>query len=151
MQWSQTAGQKIQNQFTFEQKETSLVSLLSLTTQLFARNNSANNRNLSVSQLLIIVSDGRGVYHEGRDKVQQTVMKARQAGYFCLFLIVENPSAHDSVLDVRLPVFSGGQLSRIDSYMDHFPFQHYIVLRDVNNLPHTLSDALRQWFELVTS
>merc|ERR1712106_1134150 len=152
VQWSQSAGQKIQNQFTFEQKETSLVSLLNLSTQLFARSNSSSSsRNLSVSQLLIIVSDGRGVFHEGREKVLQSVMKARQAGYFCLFLIVENPSAPDSVLDIRLPVFSGGQLVTIDSYMDHFPFQHYIVLRDVINLPHTLSDALRQWFELVTS
>eukprot|EP00092_Neocalanus_flemingeri_P022654 GFUD01024574.1.p1 GENE.GFUD01024574.1~~GFUD01024574.1.p1 ORF type:complete len:2240 (+),score=854.36 GFUD01024574.1:478-6720(+) len=151
VQWSQSAGHKIQNQFTFEQKETSLVSLLNLSTQLFNRSSSSSSRNLTVSQLLIIVSDGRGVFHEGRDKVLQSVMKARQAGYFCLFLIVENPSAADSVLDIRLPVFSGGQLTSIDSYMDHFPFQHYIVLRDVVNLPHTLSDALRQWFELVTS
>ena len=56
-----------------------------------------------------------------------------------------------SVLDIKLPVFSGGKLLSIDSYMEHFPFQHYIVLRDVNNLPRTLSDALRQWFELVLS
>merc|ERR1719369_551738 len=151
VQWSQSAGRKIQNQFTFEQKETSLVSLLNLSTQLFTQSSSNSSRSLSVSQLLIIVSDGRGVFHEGREKVLQSVMRARQAGYFCLFLIVENPSAADSVLDIRLPVFSGGQLVTIDSYMDHFPFQHYIVLRDVNNLPHTLSDALRQWFELVTS
>jgi len=151
VQWSQSAGNIIQNQFTFEQKETSLVSLLNLSTQLFTRSSSSASRNLSVSQLLVIVSDGRGVFHEGREKVLQSVMKARQAGYFCLFLIVENPSAADSVLDIRLPVFSGGQLTSIDSYMDHFPFQHYIVLRDVVNLPHTLSDALRQWFELVTS
>jgi len=150
-QWSQNAGHKIQNQFTFEQKETSLVSLLNLSTQLFTRTSSSASRNLSVSQLLVIVSDGRGVFHEGREKVLQAVMKARQAGYFCLFLIVENPSAPDSVLDIRLPVFSGGKLVTIDSYMDHFPFQHYIVLRDITNLPHTLSDALRQWFELVTS
>ena len=81
----------------------------------------------------------------------QSMMKARQAGYFCIILIVENPSAADSVLDIRLPMFSGGQLTSIVSYMDHFPFHHYIVLRDVTNLPHALSDALRQWFELVKS
>merc|ERR1712142_640778 len=150
-QWSQSAGAKIQNQFTFEQKETSLISLLNLSTQLFIKSSSSASRTLTVSQLLIIVSDGRGVFHEGKEKVMQAVMKARQAGYFCLFLIVENPSAPDSVLDIRLPVFSGGRLVTIDSYMDHFPFQHYIVLRDIINLPHTLSDALRQWFELVTS
>ena len=78
MQWSQSAGQKIQYQFTFEQ-ETSLVSLLSLSTQLFTRRSSSSGRNLSVSQLIIIVSDGRGVFHEGRKVVMQFVMKARQA------------------------------------------------------------------------
>ena len=81
----------------------------------------------------------------------QSMMKARQAGYFCIILIVENPSAADNVLDIRLPMFSGGQLTSIVSYMDHFPFHHYIVLRDVTNLSHALSDALRQWFELVKS
>merc|ERR1712098_682364 len=139
-QWSQSAGAKIQNQFTFVQKETSLISLLNLSTQAFRRQAASASRNSTVSQLLIIVSDGRGIYHEGREKVMQTVLRARHAGYFCLFLIVENPSAKDSVLDIKLPVFSGGKLLSIDSYMEHFPFQHYIVLRDVNNLPRTLSD-----------
>lgn len=35
--------------------------------------------------------------------------------------------------------------------MEHFPFPFYILLRDINSLPATLSDALRQWFELVTA
>ena len=29
-------------------------------------------------QLLVIVSDGRGIFHEGRERVTQAVMKARQ-------------------------------------------------------------------------
>ena len=65
--------------------------------------------------------------------------------------MVENSENKDSVLDIRLPVFNGGQLERIDSYLDHFPFQHFVVLREVDIMLHTLSDALRQWFELVTS
>ena len=43
------------------------------------------------------------------------------------------------------------QLPEITSYMDHFPFPFYLILRDINSLPHILSDALRQWFELVTA
>lgn len=35
--------------------------------------------------------------------------------------------------------------------MDYFPFPFYIILRDINSLPHVLCDALRQWFELVTA
>ena len=67
-----------------------MVALLDLSKQLFTRCNSSSCRNLSVRQLLIIVSDGRGVFHEGREKVMQSMMKARQAGYFCIILIVEN-------------------------------------------------------------
>jgi len=35
-------------------------------------------------------------------------------------------------------------------YMDKFPFPFYIIVRKVESLPETISDALRQWFELVT-
>jgi len=150
-QWGAQAGRRVEGQFGFEQKETSVVSLLNLATALFTSRRGQAARGLAVSQLLVIVSDGRGIFHEGKEKVSQAVMRARQAGYFCLFLIVENPENKDSVLDIRLPVFKDGQLASIDSYMEHFPFQHYIVLRDVETLPHTLSDSLRQWFELVTS
>lgn len=34
-------------------------------------------------------------------------------------------------------------------YMDQFPFPFYMILRDINSLPGVLSDALRQWFEVV--
>lgn len=58
----------------------------------------------------------------------------------------------DSILDIKVPIFKGpGELPEIHSYMDEFPFPFYIILRDVNALPETLSDALRQWFELVTA
>ena len=58
----------------------------------------------------------------------------------------------DSILDIKVPVFKpGGQMPEIKSYMDSFPFPFYIILRDINSLPVVLSDALRQWFELVTS
>lgn len=58
----------------------------------------------------------------------------------------------DSILDIKVPVFKpGGQVPEIKSYMDSFPFPFYIILRDINSLPMVLSDALRQWFELVTA
>lgn len=58
----------------------------------------------------------------------------------------------DSILDIKVPIFKGaGELPEIRSYMDEFPFPFYVILRDVNALPETLSDALRQWFELVTA
>jgi len=52
-------------------------------------------------------------------------------------------------LDIRTPVFEGNKLLEFRSYMDSFPFPFYMILRDINTLPGVLSDALRQWFEVV--
>ena len=81
-QWSQAAGHTIQNQFSFDQKETSLVSLLGLASQLFTSAAHSTSRSLSVSQLLVILSDGRGVFHEGRERVMQSVRRARQVRHW---------------------------------------------------------------------
>jgi len=78
-------------------------------------------------------------------------MQAREAGIFVVFLILDDPKNRDSILDIKVPVFkSGGLLPEIKSYIDEFPFPFYVLLRDINSLPNVLSDALRQWFELVT-
>ena len=68
---------------------------------------------------------------------------------FYLFIFIV--TLQDSILDIKMPVFSGNGPPQIKSYMDSFPFPFYVILRDINSLPNTLGDALRQWFELVTS
>lgn len=85
-------------------------------------------------------------------------MKKKKATPFFVFLKrkrVTEPRRsvpQDSILDIKVPIFKGpGELPEIRSYMDEFPFPFYVILRDVNALPETLSDALRQWFELVTA
>ena len=84
--------------------------------------------------------------------VERSVRHAREAGIFIVFIILDNPSNRDSILDIRIPIFKpGGGIPQIKSYIEEFPFSFYLILRDINSLPSVLSDALRQWFELVTS
>lgn len=72
--------------------------------------------------------------------------------YVCHLVVTSILFLQDSVLDIKVPIFKGpGELPEIRSYMEEFPFPFYMILRDVNALPETLSDALRQWFELVTA
>ena len=83
--------------------------------------------------------------------VQRTAMQAREAGVFIVFLILDDPKNRDSILDIKVPIFKpGSPLPEIKSYIDDFPFPFYVLLRNINSLPSVLSDALRQWFELVT-
>lgn len=72
-------------------------------------------------------------------------------GIFIVFIILDDPKSANSILDIKVPVFkSGGGMPEIKSYIEEFPFPFYLLLRDINSLPHVLSDALKQWFELVT-
>lgn len=43
------------------------------------------------SQLLLIVSDGRGLFLEGMEVVKAAVRKARHANVFLVFVIIDNP------------------------------------------------------------
>ena len=81
--------------------------------------------------------------------VQKAVLEARDAGVFIVFLVMDDPKNKDSILDIKIPIFKPNGLPVIKSYMEDFPFPFYLLLRDINSLPHVLSDALKQWFELV--
>nr|XP_019939169.1 PREDICTED: midasin-like [Paralichthys olivaceus] len=119
---------------------------------LAARQQIPGSLNSDTAQLLVIVSDGRGLFLEGKERVTAAVRAARGANVFVIFVVLDNPNSRDSILDIKVPIFKGpGELPEIRSYMDEFPFPFYVILRDVNALPETLSDALRQWFELVTA
>ena len=83
--------------------------------------------------------------------VQKAVRAAREANIFMVFVILDNPANRDSILDIRVPIFRPGKPPEIKSYLEQFPFPFYIILRDINALPQILSDALRQWFEFVSS
>ncbi|CAG0925823.1 unnamed protein product, partial [Notodromas monacha] len=140
-------------EFSFEQNKTHVSELLNAATAVFldaGRNHQAGP--IETAQLLVIVSDGRGLFYEGSDKVDAAVRQARDADIFVVFVVVDNPENKDSVLDIRQPQFaSDGSLLGIKSYMENFPFPFYVILRDIDALPSVLGDALRQWFELVTT
>ena len=57
--------------FSFDQTKTSVISLMQLATALFHRHRNNSNTQTAVSQLLVIISDGRGIFHEGKEKVLQ--------------------------------------------------------------------------------
>lgn len=158
----------------FEQKETKIGQLVNgVVDMLEEQSNSTDN-----AKLLVVLSDGRNIFSEGTETVNRAVRRARLADVFLVFIIVDNPKnkvnkillfslcimilvevyskipyvfifLQDSILDIRMPVFREGKLMGINSYMDSFPFPFYMILRDINALPGVLSDALRQWFEVV--
>ncbi|KAM9704373.1 midasin [Menidia menidia] len=152
--FSQESGARILRLCQFQQKKTRIAQFLETSTKMFlsARQQIPGSSHSETAQLLVIVSDGRGLFLEGKERVLAAVRAARGANVFVIFIVLDNPNSRDSILDIKVPIFGGpGELPEIRSYMDEFPFPFYVILRDVNALPETLSDALRQWFELVTA
>uniref|UniRef100_F6U6K8 Midasin n=2 Tax=Ciona intestinalis TaxID=7719 RepID=F6U6K8_CIOIN len=148
------SGASIIHECTFEQKQTKIARLLNTSVDYMkkARASFGSSADPRLSQLLLIISDGRGLYIEGREKVTNAIRTAVDSKIFIAFIILDNPKMKDSILDIKVPVFNeAGKLPEIRSYMNDFPFPFYVIIRDVNVLPETLSDALRQWFEVVTN
>ncbi|KAJ7341746.1 hypothetical protein JRQ81_006597 [Phrynocephalus forsythii] len=152
-QFSDQSGARILQLCRFEQKKTRIAEFLESSVNMFAAAQQLSpNMNPETAQLLLIVSDGRGIYLEGKERVTAAVQAVQQANIFIIFVALDNPNSRDSIMDIKVPVFKHpGEMPEIRSYMEEFPFPFYIILRDVNALPETLSDALRQWFELVTA
>ncbi|CAH6790218.1 midasin [Phodopus roborovskii] len=152
-QFGDSSGSQILRLCKFQQRKTKIAQFLESAAKMFAAAQKLSQNVIpETAQLLLIVSDGRGLFLEGKDRVLAAVQAAQNANIFVIFVVLDNPNSRDSILDIKVPIFKGpGEMPEIRSYMEEFPFPFYIILRDVNSLPETLSDALRQWFELVTA
>lgn len=128
----------------FDQRKTEIGQLVNSTVEIFENQCTSSDS----AKLLVVLSDGRGIYSEGVKTVTDAIRRAKLADIFLVFIVVDNPINKDSILDIRIPIFEGKKVT-FRSYMDNFPFPFYIILRDINTLPGVLSDALRQWFEVV--
>ncbi|CAG8452138.1 711_t:CDS:10 [Ambispora gerdemannii] len=151
------AGAKVLQQFTFEQDKTLVRSLMDTTIGLLkhARVNNIGtsggaSRNTELWQLQIIISDGVCEDHES---LKTLVRQAAEAQIMVIFIIVDNkPNEKDSIMSMNHVKYSqvdGRMMLRMQKYLDTFPFDYYVVLRDTNALPETLADALRQYFSVV--
>ncbi|KAI4465363.1 midasin-related [Holotrichia oblita] len=144
-------GHKLLQKFNFEQRKTCVGQMVNFATEML--NTAHFQTNALNAKLLVIVSDGRGIFSEGETYIKQAIRRANLANIFMVFIIIDNPVNNSSILDIKMPVFNkiAGDLITINNYMDSFPFPFYIILRDINSLPNVLSDALRQWFEMVSN
>lgn len=85
--FTEKSGVKLLQKFQFEQKKTCVANLVDFVTNMFSDiHTTALN-----AKLLIVVSDGRGVFSEGEVIVQQAIRRAKFADIFMVFVILDNP------------------------------------------------------------
>ncbi|XP_048323691.2 midasin isoform X2 [Ziziphus jujuba] len=96
-----------------------------------------------LEQLVLIIADGR--FHE-KERLKRCVRDVLSRKRMVAFLLLDSPQ--ESIVDLMEASFQGGNI-KFSKYLDSFPFPYYIVLKNIDALPRTLADLLRQWFELM--
>ncbi|KAI7944893.1 hypothetical protein MJO28_010588 [Puccinia striiformis f. sp. tritici] len=159
--------------FTFSQQQTNVRLAVAKAVEAFSSaQSSSNSTNENETwKLGIIISDGICQDHE---EVRSLLRKAVKDKIMFVFLILDSLHQHagtggttnekvsenkdnhqndssiismNSVSYVNGP--NGAMELKMERYLDTFPFDYYIILRDVEALPNVLSSTLRQFLEKV--
>ncbi|KZT09211.1 midasin [Laetiporus sulphureus 93-53] len=157
------AGTKVIDAFRFDQKATQVLSLVETSLQLLEQ--ARERRTVSSAtasdlwQLEIIISDGICQDHE---TLRTVLRKAEEQRVMVVFVILDSlhtkssadgeSAIHNSILSMTNVAYrnvDGRMDIQMERYLDTFPFEYYVVLRDVEALPDVLSGTLQQFFERV--
>ena len=139
---------------SFEQSRTDVTRLVRESIELFrAARAKASNAPADLWQLELIISDGVCDSSE-HEPIRRLLREAIEERIMIVFIIVDdvrNKKKGESVMDLKEAKFvkddyTGTSNVKIERYLDTFPFQYYLVVGDVKELPGVLATLLRQWF-----
>ncbi|KAF8195549.1 hypothetical protein BJ912DRAFT_1021245 [Pholiota molesta] len=164
--FSDQAGTKVINAFRFSQKATNVLSLLETSLKVLeqARERKAMSSASAADlwQLQIIISDGMCQDHE---KLRTVLRKAEEQRVMIVFIILDTLQAastepgavggpnQGSILSMDKAEFKtvdGKMELQLQKYLDSFPFEYYVILRQVEALPEVLAGTLKQFFERIS-
>lgn len=157
--------------FTFSQQQTNVRLAVARAIETFsiAEQSSTSPSCNDTWKLGIIISDGICQDHE---EVKVLLRKATQERIMFVFLVLDSLHQHvsrrkgdekplesglndSSIISMNSVSYvngPNGQMElKMERYLDTFPFEYYIILRDAEALPNVLGSTLRQFFEKVNT
>ena len=159
------AGAKIIDAFRFDQKATQVLSLLetslAMLEQARERRSTSSSTAADLWQMEIIISDGVCQDHE---RLRTVLRRAEEQRVMVVFIILDsvhsntataaagaaNQNSIVSMNQVAYKDVNGRMELSVTRYLDTFPFEYYVVVRDVEALPEVLSGTLKQFFERIS-
>ena len=153
--WSDDAGARVVNGFTFAQDATRVDAVLEAAVRVLGETRAAagarttaasHSGNAKVAQLLFVLSDGLVGSGAERERIRAWITEAQRVGVLVVLIVLDR-DAGESITEMASVAFSGDQVVR-SAYLDNYPFPFYIIVRDTRTLPEVLADAVRQWFEM---
>jgi midasin len=165
------AGSRIMNAFRFNQKATNVLSLVETSLRVLEiareRRSMGSSAATDLWQLEIIISDGICQDH---DRLRTVLRKAEEQRVMIVFIIIDSlhsttavgpetdltigsSSSQSSILAMNQVAYKnvdGRMELQMERYLDSFPFEYYVVLRNVETLPEILTGTLKQFFERIS-
>lgn len=157
---SHDAGAKVLQRFAFEQDRTDISLLLRRTIDQFRAARSTGGGGAGAGedlwQLALILSDGL-TPSAAHERIRRLLREALEERIMVVFIIMDDSGAKkgDSVLELKEARFvkeaDGNSRVVIERYLDTFPFQYYLIVHNLEDLPGALAGLLRTWFAEVNS
>ncbi|WFD33761.1 hypothetical protein MCUN1_000578 [Malassezia cuniculi] len=162
--FSEAHGGEILSRLRFDQTGTNMPLLIDRSLEVLqeARNKRTSASSSDLWQLEIIISDGVCQDH---DRLRALLRRAAEERVMIVFVVVDaepgessngsstSSAARSSILtmnQVNYHTDAAGKLQLdMKRYIDTFPFEHYVIVRDVHALPAVLATTLRQWAERI--
>ena len=149
--FSEACGAKVLSKFTFAATQTRLAAALQAVLPMFeeARLNSASSGTVTL-QICFVISDAR-IDSDNRERLNNIVRQLAEKHILAVLVIIDkNENSKDSIFETKSVEFTpSGIVTK--RYLDDFPFPYYVAIHHIDALPEVLADALKQWFELVSS
>ncbi|WOL06186.1 midasin isoform X3 [Canna indica] len=100
-----------------------------------------------LNQFILIIADGR--IHE-KENLKRRIRDMLNKKRLIALILLDNPQ--ESIMDLMEASYQGEKLS-FTKYLNNFPFPYYIILKNMEMLPRTLADMLRQptWTNSIAS
>ncbi|PHH82763.1 hypothetical protein CDD82_4928 [Ophiocordyceps australis] len=141
---SAASGGRVLQRFGFGQQGTDVAQLMrSVIDMLVAARQQQQQQQEEQWQLALVLSDGLtpSAAHEA---IRRLVREAVQERVMVVFVVLD--AGPQSVVELREARFDGEAGVRVERYLDSFPFENYLIVRDVGELPGALAGLLRMWF-----
>ncbi|KAM0334129.1 hypothetical protein ACHAQA_001149 [Verticillium albo-atrum] len=155
---SHDAGAKVLQRFSFAQDRTDVAMLVRRTIDRFrearARNPARGAEDLW--QLALVLSDGL-TPSSAHDSIRRLLREAMEERIMIVFIVMDDTEhkTGDSVLDLKEAKFVKDEMGNskvvIERYLDTFPFQYYLIVHNLEELPNALAGLLRTWFAEVNA
>ena len=145
-EFNEQAGEQILKNFQFNAESTNLLSLLSQSLEWFKVAKDASSFS-ACSQIHFVLTDG---IFSNSEKVRKLLDQFSSERILVIFLLLDARPLKDSILELKSVSyeFDGVKpVMKIVKYIDQFPAEHYLVIRDISTLPSIFCKCLKEWIE----